>query len=271
MKLFNSVFSVIQSLAPVLSVLAQIISAVLGNAIKTLIPIIQGILGHFTNIMNTLKAIIDFVVNVFTGNWEGAWENVKSIFAGIFTGLSDIVKAPLNLVIGLVNMAIGGINGLTSVINKIPGVDIGEIPQIPYLAKGATVSAPTLAMIGEGKVPETVVPHNNTKRSRALLTEAARGVGMKTSETPMLSIVNSINRSLSYFASYISGINKNKPVPGDGDTTNNSNSKTYNFYYSPVVNAKDASGVKEVLEDEFEKFKAFVKQLKDEEGREVFA
>ncbi len=271
MELFNSVFSVIQSLAPVLSVLAQIFSAVLGNAIKTLIPIIQGILGYFTNIMNTLKAVIDFVVNIFTGNWEGAWENVKSIFAGIFTGLSDIVKAPLNYVIGLVNMAISGINGLTGVINKIPGVDIGEIPQIPYLAKGATVTAPTLAMIGEGKVPETVVPHNNTKRSRALLAEAASGVGMKTNETPMLSIVNSINRSLSYFANYISGMNKNKPVPGDGDTTNNSNSKVYHFYYSPVVTAKDASGVKEVLEDEFEKFKAFVKQLKDEEGREVFA
>jgi phage-related protein len=271
MTLFDAVFSVIQSLAPVISVVAQVLSAILGAAIKTLIPIIQGIIGYFSNLIDTWSSIIDFVVNVFTGNWSSAWQNIKDIFSGIFRGFVDVAKAPLNLIIGLINSAINNINGLTSVINKIPGVDIGEIPQIPYLAKGATVSAPTLAMIGEGKVPETVVPHNNTKRSRALLAEAARGVGVKTGDSPMLSVINNINRSLSYFASYISGINKNKPVTGDGDTTNSSNSKVYNYYYSPVVNAKDASGVKEVLEDEFEKFKAFVKQLKDEEEREVFA
>ena len=26
------------------------------------------------------KNIIDFIKNVFTGNWKGAWENVKNIF-----------------------------------------------------------------------------------------------------------------------------------------------------------------------------------------------
>ena len=45
------------------------------------------------------------------------------------------------------------------------------------LAKGATVNNPTLAMIGEAG-PETVVPHNNKPRSRALLAQAAAGVGV---------------------------------------------------------------------------------------------
>lgn len=268
--LFTSIFGVIKSLAPVISVVAQVLSSVLGAAITTLTPIIQGIIDHFTIIMDTLSAVIDFVVNIFTGNWSAAWENVKSIFSGIFEGLSDVIKAPLNLVIGLINAAINGINGLTDVINAIPGVDIGEIPQIPYLAKGATVTKPTLAMIGEGKVPETVVPHNKSPRSLALLNEAARGVGASGTDFSYLPAVDMINSALSYFAEKF--LPKSKPGPSTGDVqTVNNTGKTINVYYQPNVTAKDSAGVKEVLEDEFEKFKAFFKRLMDEEEREEFA
>lgn len=269
-KLFSAVFSLIRDLAPVINVAAQLFSAVLGAAINTLTPIIQGIIGHFTNIINILAEITKFVVNVFTGNWSAAWENVNNIFAGIFTGIVNIAKSPLNLVIGLVNTAINGINGLTGVINKIPGVKIGKIPNIPYLAKGATVTSPTVAMIGEGKVPETVVPHNNTPRSRALLAEAARGVGVGAGDTSFLPFVDRIMKALSYFTEKRSGRPKNDTSGSTVETVNHGGN-TYNFYFSPVVNTKDAKGVKEVLEDEYEKFKSWVKQLRDEEDREVFA
>lgn len=268
-QLFTSVFSVIRSLAPVISVVAQVISAVLGAAIATFIPVAQNMISYIKNIIDTLNAIINFVVNVFTGNWGAAWENVKSIFSGIFTGFVDIAKMPLNQIITLVNSAINGINGLTGIINKIPGVNIGKIPQIPYLAKGATVTSPTLAMIGEGKVPETVVPHNNTARSRALLAEAAKGVGVGTGSTSYLPFVDKIVQSLSYFSDKYAGKSTNNASSSSMETVNNGGN-IYKFYFSPEVYASDASGVQEVLEDEYEKFKSWVKQLRDEEGREVF-
>lgn len=273
--LFTAVFSVIQSLAPVISVLAQIFSAVLGASITTLTPIIEGIIGYFTNIMNTLTTIIDFVVNVFTGNWSAAWDNVKSIFTGIFNSFVDIVKTPLNLVIGIINSAINGINGLTSIINKIPGVEIGEIPQIPYLAKGATVTSPTLAMIGEGKVPETVVPHNSNPRSVALLNEAARGVGLSAgrNNTSILPAIDRISQSLSFFSDNIAGKIRSKPTSDSSSIVDSAGksmivNNTNNF--SPVIYAKDATGVKEILDDKFEEFKMFMNQWKQEEVREVF-
>lgn len=43
-------------------------------------------------------------------------------------------------------------------------------------ATGGTVTRPHLAVVGDA--PETIVPHSNTPRNRALLTEAARGVGV---------------------------------------------------------------------------------------------
>ncbi len=270
-KLFGAIFSIIRALAPVISIVVQIFAVELLAAIKTLLPVVQGIIDHFINIIDVLTNVINFVVNIFTGNWSAAWENVKNIFAGIFKGFSDIAKAPLNWVIALINQAINGINGLTGIINKIPGVEIGEIPQIPYLAKGATVTSPTLAMIGEGKVPETVVPHNNTPRSRELLQEAARGVGLPIADKmSSLPIANKILNGLSYFADKFTKTQKNHKTIGNDSDTVTGPGKTYHIYFSPRINTKDAKGVKEVLDDEFEKFKQFVKQLRDEEGREVF-
>jgi phage-related protein len=269
MKLFNSIISVFRSLAPVISVVAQVFASILIGAMNAVLPVITGIINHFRIIMDVLSEVINFIVNIFTGNWSGAWENIKNIFAGIFEGIVNYAKIPLNNIIGLVNGAISGINGLTGIINKIPGVNIGEIPQIPYLAKGATVTSPTLAMIGEGKVPETVVPHNNSPRSRALLNEAARGVGINN-DMSFLSAADKILSSLTYFSDKLLRKNGQNSESSVNQTTNNGGTVNH-FYFSPVVHAKDAEGVREVLDDEFEKFKAWFKQLKDEDDREVFA
>ena len=59
-----------------------------------------------------------------------------------------MAKAPLNAIIGMVNMAISGINGVIGGLNKIPGVDIGQIGKIPYLAKGGILSRGS-AVVGE--------------------------------------------------------------------------------------------------------------------------
>lgn len=119
-------------------------------------PVLGGVLNSFfaniKNIWDSVKkifdGIIDFIRGVFTGDWERAWTGVKKIFGGIFDGLKAVAKAPLNGIISLVNTAISGINGVIKLLNKIPGVDIGEIGKIPYLAKGGVVTSGR-AIVGE--------------------------------------------------------------------------------------------------------------------------
>ena len=119
-------------------------------------PVLGEVLNAFfanvKNIWDSIKmvfdGIIDFIRGVFTGDWERAWTGVKEIFAGIFDGLKAVAKAPLNAIIGMVNMAISGINGVIGGLNKIPGVNIGEIGKIPYLAKGGILSRGS-AVVGE--------------------------------------------------------------------------------------------------------------------------
>lgn len=112
------------------SVLLPIFESVFDGIFSDVSSVIGNIVGIFTN-------LIDFIKNVLTGNWEGAWENIKNIFENIVSGLGTIFKAPLNWIID-------GINGFIDGINKIKIPDwvpvVGgakfDIPKIPRLKVG---------------------------------------------------------------------------------------------------------------------------------------
>ena len=126
--------------------------------------IINAFMKNIENTWNTIKKIfqgvIDFVQGVFTGNWEQAWSGVVNVFGGLFDNLVNMVKSPLNGIIGLLNGAISAINGLISGLNSISftmpswlggghfGINIPYIPKIPYLAKGGILSQGS-AIVGE--------------------------------------------------------------------------------------------------------------------------
>lgn len=123
----------------------NIFGPVLGEALNVFFANVKNI---WDSIKMVFDGIIDFIRGGFTGDWERAWTGVKEIFGGIFNGLKAVAKAPLNAIIGMVNMAISGINGVIGGLNKIPGVDIGQIGKIPYLAKGGILSRGS-AVVGE--------------------------------------------------------------------------------------------------------------------------
>lgn len=136
-----------------------------------------------SGVVQTAKAtfgeLVDFVKNVFTGQWSAAWENVKTIFSTAFTSLSAVAKAPINGVIALVNGAISAMNGISVQIPEwVPGVG-GQtfgvnLPQIPQLAEGGIATSSMLANIGEGGEPEAVVP---LSKLPSLLGTAGGGFG----------------------------------------------------------------------------------------------
>lgn len=133
----------------------------------------------FVNISNYWEAIkqifggiIDFVVGVFTGDWARAWDGVKNIFGGIMNGLGAVIKAPLNAVIGLINMAIDGLNSISFTapdwVPFVGGKHFGvNLPKINYLYEGGIINSPTFlnpnTVVGDsykgiGRQPEAVIP-----------------------------------------------------------------------------------------------------------------
>ncbi|SYX85891.1 putative phage protein [Paenibacillus alvei] len=145
--------------------IAKFISGVFVKVFENMSISIKDIIGGLKSIFGGL---IDFITGVFTGNWQKAWEGVRSIFKGIFDSLWGIVKIPLNLIIDGINWVISGLNKISfglpdwDVLGEYAGKGFGiNISPIPKLARGGIVDSPTLAMIGEaGK--EAVVPLENT-------------------------------------------------------------------------------------------------------------
>ena len=160
------------------------IAATLQSVGATIMSVLSGwwqnIQMFFTNVQNAFLSIINFIVGFFTSAWSAAWQNVTNIFGTIWGGIVGLVKGPINAVIGIINSAIGAINSISVTIPDwvplVGGQTLGfNIPQIPMLATGGTILEPMLAVVGDA--PETIVPHGNTPRNRALLGEAAAGVG----------------------------------------------------------------------------------------------
>lgn len=126
--------------------------------------VINAFMRNVENTWNAIKQIfqgvLDFIKGVFTGNWKQAWQGVVNIFGGLFNSLINMVKAPLNGIIGLLNGAVGAINSLIGGLNSISftmpkwlggghfGLSIPYIPNIPYLAKGGILSQGS-AIVGE--------------------------------------------------------------------------------------------------------------------------
>jgi phage-related protein len=166
--------------AKIYPIIVKVVNAIIERAGDVLTKISLAVSGLVT----TIKGIVQFITGVFTGNWKKAWEGVKNIFKGIWDALVNIVKIPINTIIGGINGLLKGlataVNTVINAINKlsftvpdwVPGIggkkfgfnlSTVSAPQIPKLAKGGIVTAATQLIAGE-RGREAILPlENNTE------------------------------------------------------------------------------------------------------------
>ena len=159
-----------------------------------------------------MKGIIQFIVGVFTGDWDKAWEGIKNIFGGIWEGIVGVVKGAINLVIDLINGMIAGIekalNWVVDMINKLeitnpftgdeiwsPNVPRFKFGRIPKLATGTVVPSNNgefLAMLGDNKrETEVVSPLSTMKQAliEALMEYGGQNITIKFEESSIGDLV----------------------------------------------------------------------------------
>lgn len=118
------------------------------------------------NMMTIVTPVGEFFVKVFQKAYDGIvgiFSGIGEFFGGVFEGVNTSVKSGINLMIEAVNYVIGKINNISIKVPKwVPGYGGEEfgfsIPKIPMLAKGGIATAPTLAMVGEGREQEAILP-----------------------------------------------------------------------------------------------------------------
>ena len=123
--------------------------------------------------VNELRILLDFVTNIFAGNWRAAWGNIKEVFANIWDSMKSKVRSSLNGIISLINLlwrglydairkVVNTLGKIVGTIGKVVGKDWGFAvpdapPTIPYLATGGIVERATHIVVGEAG-REAVLP-----------------------------------------------------------------------------------------------------------------
>lgn len=111
---------IIANLLPVVAKIIDVVGTVAIKVIKSLIKIIG-------DVADTLSGIIDFLVGVFTGDWELAWQGIKEIADGAWSFIKDVVsgaweiiktvtKGALSIIKSIIGTAWNAIKALTSTI-----------------------------------------------------------------------------------------------------------------------------------------------------------
>ena len=190
---------------------------------------IKSIFADFTNFFSTLwdsvmciySAVGSFFRDTFGAAWDAVkdvfsnfgsffsdlWDTIRNTFSDLGTSIADAiggaVKAGINGVISIIENTINGaielINGAINLINKIPGISIGEMSNLslPRLAHGGIIgnggamvaeAGPELVQMVNGKA--VVTPLTNTARNTAI--DTAKGGRAQQ-------ITNEINVNIEHF------------------------------------------------------------------------
>ena len=146
--------------------------------------IFDGIKAALNEKMEAVKTGISTALGKIKENWEKLWSGMKTFVVDCFTGIWNGIKGTINTILsGVESMANGVINAINGMINALNSIsfdipdwvpEIGgnsfglHIPtihniSIPKLAEGGFVKAntPQLAMIGDNRhYGEVVAPEN---------------------------------------------------------------------------------------------------------------
>lgn len=152
-SLFESIAPILEDLAPIIGLVAEGIGKTLSEAIELVMPIIE-------NIIEILGDLIGFISDVFTGDWESAWDHLVDYVKAVLNWIPITAETVINKFIDLINKMIKGVNKITGVI----GIEaISEIDHVtlPRFHTGGVVDF-------KGKYEDTII----AKDGEMVLTEA---------------------------------------------------------------------------------------------------
>ena len=129
---FDNVMGIVGSIIDVIGILwnnslKPLIDWLVQNVVPIIVPILsqvwnavstvyKSIMNAINTVMSILRGLIDFILGVFTGDWERAWDGIKTIFTGIFDGIKNAATIGIDFIRNIIT------NSLTQTKNVISGI-----------------------------------------------------------------------------------------------------------------------------------------------------
>lgn len=145
----------------------------IAGAVSTVIEVLGGFVGIAVDVANgvleALNGVLNFLIGVFSGDWERAWDGISQVFKGVWNGIVGALEGAINLIIRGVNWLISQLNKVSfSIPDWVPavggksfGFNIPKISElsIPRLAQGAVIppNREFMAVLGDNKQETEVV------------------------------------------------------------------------------------------------------------------
>ena len=154
-----------------------ILTGPVGLAVLAVVSNWDSIKGAFSSGVDTVKGLLqlagDAIYSVWSfsplgliiTNWDAIWGwfagtpgKISNALSGVGDAIKGVFKSPFNAIAGYWNSSVGKLSFTTP--DWVPGFGGRgwSMPKIPMLASGGIATAATLAMIGEGRGPEAIVP-----------------------------------------------------------------------------------------------------------------
>ena len=164
----------------------------IAGTVSTVIEVLGGFVGIAVDVANgvleALNGVLNFLIGVFSGDWERAWDGIGQVFTGAWNGIVGALEGAINLIIRGVNWLISQLNKVSfSIPDWVPaiggksfGFNIPKISEvsIPRLATGSVIppNREFLAVLGDNKQETEVVSPLSTMKQAML--EAMRESGI---------------------------------------------------------------------------------------------
>ncbi|MFG2670482.1 phage tail tape measure protein [Streptomyces sp. NPDC048445] len=157
------------------------------NGIAYLNSIPGKVAGWLGEMVNWVAGLPRRIANAASGMWDSIVSNFK----------------------GAINSLISMWNGLSFTLGggNFMGVDIPQVtlstPDIPYLAAGGVTTGPTLAMIGEGREDEAVLPLSKLDGMLRGVANSVRSTGGQSREPLTIEVVGADSEFVDFFKSIV--------------------------------------------------------------------
>lgn len=107
---------IVENVVPVLAPIIESIGNTVGAVFGAIMDVLSGL-------WDALGGLIDFIVGVFTGDWNKAWQGICDFFTGIWEAVKGIFSGIWEAIKGIVEVAINAISAvIQTVMNVIKGI-----------------------------------------------------------------------------------------------------------------------------------------------------
>lgn len=99
------------NIMPILAPIIEFIGNTVLNNISTIIKVVG-------DVAQALSGLITFIVGVFTGDWEKAWEGIQELFSGIWNAMKDILSGKFEQIKNIIYLGVEAIQSIMDTLNS---------------------------------------------------------------------------------------------------------------------------------------------------------